>query len=150
MATIVHRRRGVCHRCGLRINQSFSCNKNVWTGENGRRYPPITWGSEIGQWEGAAAEGEPCPECGVFPGAYHHAGCSIEQIPEGVDGPPPEPDVEADKVLEREPQQALGPLMYAALHGIGYSMGFITASPRRVLIFGILAFTLYLRACPPG
>lgn len=138
---------GTCERCGLTIGQSFSCTKAFWTGDNGRRFPPIVWGSETGQWEGYADEGEDCPECGVAPGNFHHAACTIEQIPEGVNGPDPQQTPEPQPGLM--PMQPAGCLM-GGLYALGYGYAWLTASRRRVVLLMLVLFVIASRTCALG
>ena len=138
------KRRGTCEGCGLIVGNSFSCERRTWTADNGRRIPPITWGNETGQWEGAVTEYVNCPECGVYPGAFHHLGCSIEQIPDGIEGPPPEPAPEPEQpgLMPRQLVTATD-LLYTG----GYAFAWLASSPKRAIFLALITLVIAASIC---
>jgi hypothetical protein len=69
----------VCSACGRDMSTGASCTESAVEFPNGVRLPPVAYGSEKDDW--GADRGDPCSDCGVGPGGFHHLNCDVERCP---------------------------------------------------------------------
>lgn len=68
----------VCRDCGREMRTATSCSFGALVIE-GKTYERVFYGAEPG--ERATHRGQPCHDCGVGVGGYHHFGCDWERCP---------------------------------------------------------------------
>lgn len=70
-----------CDHCEREMTGSTTCDEAPVVTDSGE-LAPIRYGDETTMIFSSHADADPCHDCGVAIGGYHHIGCDAEECPD--------------------------------------------------------------------